>query len=540
MRRLHVFRMIGLALVVGLALGWSCPAQAQNALVRVKSVDSLLESAKYLAKMAGQEAQADQLEGLLHLVTGGKGLAGVDRSRPAGIFANLTAGGGQPIIVFVPVSDPDKLLDLLRSLNVKVEGSGDTLIELKPQKGDTSYLRFEKDYAFASPRLDLLQGELPDLSRFAPLPNDGTLVNAQLDIRQLPYEFRQLGLAALRKQALDQLEKDSSRKLGESDAAHRGRLAASRYFTERGLRLLEELHGLTATLKVDSKSHLATLEVGLEVNPKSEVGRSIEQFAQSKSVFAAFGQEAGLHGLFSVPVAIELQSLLRTGFRDETQKALDKESDPRKRELGARLQNVLDRALFPDRYDIASAIRGPFDDGQFVILFGMRVPSAKELEAVLIDVAKEFAPPADQATIELGHGRHGPTAIHRIRFPESRDGTAERLYGAAELFLAYRDEIVLAAFGQRGGEVLPRVLDDLERPADPDSSPIQLDVRLSRVGPLAVDDAGRRFRDAVAEYSRDNPDRDRIRLSLTGGSALKLRLELDTHLLQLVSKLKPN
>jgi hypothetical protein len=516
------------------------PVHAQTAVIRVKSVDSLFDSAKYLARMAGQEAQAEQLEGLLALVTGGKGLAGVDRTRPAGIQVNLLAGGAQPLVVFVPVSDPDKLLDLLRSLNVKVEGDGDALIELKPPKGDTTYLRFDKDYAYASPRLDLLQGDLPDLGRLEPFPNDGTLADASLDLRQLPYEFRQLGLAALRKQALDQLEKDSHRKPGESDPAHRGRLAASRYFTERGLRLLEELHGLTAALKIDSKSNRATLEVGIEVNPKSDVGRSVEQFAQAKSPFAAFGHDAAVHGLFSVPVAIELQSLLRTGFRDETQKALDRESDPRKRELGAKLQNVLDRALFPDRYDIAAAIRGPFEDGQFVILFGLRVPSAKELETVLIDVAKDFAPPADQAVIEIDHSRPGATAIHRIRFPEIKDRNAERLYGAADLYLAYRDDVVVSAFGQRGGEVLPRVLDDLARPADPDASPIQFDVRLSRVGPLAVDDAGRKFRDIVADFSRDNPDRDRVRLSLTGGSSLKLRLELDTHLLQLVSKLKPN
>lgn len=539
MRWHRTSRVIFLALLVGL-MAWPNPVQAQTAVVRVKSVDALFDTAKYLAKMAGQEAPAAQLEGMLGLVTGGKGLAGIDRKRPAGVYANLLAGGAQPVIVFVPVSDRDQLVDLLRALNVKIEGDGDSLIELKPQTGDTSYLRFDKDYAFASPRLDLLQGQLPDLGQFPPLPDDGTLADAHLDIRQLPYEFRQLGLAALRKQAADQLEKESSRKPGESEAAHRGRLAASRYFTERGLRLLEELHGIHAALKVDPKSDRATLDVGIDVNPKSEVGRSIEQFGQSKSAFTAFSHEAAVHGLFSVPVAIELQSLLRTGFRDEFQKTIDKESDPRKRELGAKLQNVLDRAVFPERYDIASALRGPLEDGQYVILLGMRVSSARDLEAALIDIAKEFPPPADQMTIQIDHARLGPTAIHKLRFKEFNDRTAERLYGRSELYLAYRDEIVIAAFGEHGTDVLRQVLDDLQRPTESGTSPIQLDLRLSRIGPLALDEAGRKFRDVVADYSKTNADRDNIRLSLGGGTALKLRLELDTHLLQLISKLKPN
>ncbi|MBI5761534.1 MAG: hypothetical protein HZA46_23740 [Planctomycetales bacterium] len=540
MRWHQTFRTFGLALAATLLVASSHPIQAQTAVVRARSIDALLESAKYLAKMAGQEAHVAQLEGLLNQVTGGKGLAGVDHSRPVGLYASLLAGGGgQPVIAFIPVSDRDKALDLIRVLGVKIEGDGDSLIELKPQNGDNSYLRFSKDYAFVSQRLDLLQGELPDIAGLPPFPDEATLVTASVDLKPLPYEFRQLGLAALRKQSQDQAEKDSARKPGESDAAHRGRVAGMRFATDRGLRLLEELHGLNANLKIDPKTNRATLDLAIEVNPKSDVGRSFERFGEARSAFTAFARDAAVHGVISVPIAIELQSLFRTGFRDGLQKAIDKETNSRKRELGSKLLNTLDRSLFPDRYDIAAAIRGPLSDGQYVILFGSKVPGARDLENVLLDALKDFPPPSDQLTVQVDHSRHESTRIHRVTFAKFPDRNAETLYGSPELYVAYRDDMVVAAFGKHGAELMPSLLDDLQRPAEGGTSPIQLDFRLARLGPLAVDEPGRKFRELTAEYSKDNPDHDQIRVSLSGGASLKLSLEFDTHLLKLVDKLRP-
>src|SRR5262249_42537307 len=54
--------------------------------VRVQSIDGLLDTFKYLANAAGQEEAARQIEGLIQARTGAKGLEGIDTKKPFGAY----------------------------------------------------------------------------------------------------------------------------------------------------------------------------------------------------------------------------------------------------------------------------------------------------------------------------------------------------------------------------------------------------------------------------------------------------------------------
>src|SRR5439155_27303593 len=76
MSRLMAKRVFVLAAVFCLALA-AQPAQAQVAVVTVRSVESVLSDAKYVLKVAGQEDLSQQLDGMLGLLGDGKGIPGV-------------------------------------------------------------------------------------------------------------------------------------------------------------------------------------------------------------------------------------------------------------------------------------------------------------------------------------------------------------------------------------------------------------------------------------------------------------------------------
>ena len=57
--------------------------------VRVKSIDAVVDNFKLLASIAGREEAAAQIEGLIKTQVGDKGLSGIDMAKPFGAYARL-------------------------------------------------------------------------------------------------------------------------------------------------------------------------------------------------------------------------------------------------------------------------------------------------------------------------------------------------------------------------------------------------------------------------------------------------------------------
>src|SRR5581483_1464986 len=97
------------------------PARAQEPpaiVVRVRSLDSVLQNARQLVTLTGEEAAARQIEGLLKAKVGTKGIEGIDPARPLGAYVRF----GKDIedisgAVLVPIADEKAFLDLLERLN---------------------------------------------------------------------------------------------------------------------------------------------------------------------------------------------------------------------------------------------------------------------------------------------------------------------------------------------------------------------------------------------------------------------------------------
>src|SRR5437660_10047302 len=94
--------------------------------VRVRSLDTLVDHFKLVAGMVGKENIGQQIQGIIRSKIGAKGLEGIDPSRPLGFYGRIgkelndVAG-----VAMIPVKDEKTVLDLLENVNLKVTKNQD-------------------------------------------------------------------------------------------------------------------------------------------------------------------------------------------------------------------------------------------------------------------------------------------------------------------------------------------------------------------------------------------------------------------------------
>src|SRR4051812_16339936 len=111
--------LVGLMAVPVLARAGDDKQDSAPTLVfRVRSIDTIFENVKFLARMAGKEDLGQQIEGVIKAKTGPRGLEGIDTRRPFGVYSHLGDDISEAAgVVMVPVADEKAFLGLLENLN---------------------------------------------------------------------------------------------------------------------------------------------------------------------------------------------------------------------------------------------------------------------------------------------------------------------------------------------------------------------------------------------------------------------------------------
>ena len=150
-----------LVCAVALSAGGLLPAVARAetakpvAVVSVTSYNELVSDANFIGKLADRPELGNLLEGGLALVTQGKGLTGVDKSRPWGGIVQ-TDGKDFTGYVFLPITDLKQVLDLLK-LYSKVEEQGKGVFKVSPKDGKKpAFVKAEGGWAFFAEKPEIL------------------------------------------------------------------------------------------------------------------------------------------------------------------------------------------------------------------------------------------------------------------------------------------------------------------------------------------------------------------------------------------------
>lgn len=508
------------------------PVRAQEGVLAVKSIDALKADIRYVLTLVEQKELADQLDAVITLSTQGKGLQGVDSQRPLGIYGGVSKDQEPQGFVFVPISDERAFLKLLEQMKCKVGEASmdeDRIRSLELPSEQELALRCVNQYAYVASKPGLLKGKLPAPAALIPASHKDSLIAGNVRFDALSKEFKQLFIQGMEAG----MEKDKERRANESETEYQGRLVGMKLAKEMFVSILEEGRELTLGLDINQQRNKLGLDLALAARPGTKMATSFRDLQKSPSMFGRLGRNPVMGAVARLPVNESMQALISKAVDDMIAELPKKEKDPKKRAEAETVVRWLEPTLKADTFDVAFVVNDPGKDGKLVLVGAMKVKDGKKFDKMFRDMLKE-KPADEKERVELDHARAEGVAIHRIT-PSKEDRDPDSPFGDPTVFLASREDAILMTVGANGLSAMKDVLADLDKAPPANLAPVQAEFALARLAQLGKGDIFKK-RDAenfAKVFSGADKDKDKIRLTLTGGDSLRLLLEMDAQILKL-------
>lgn len=526
--------LLGLAAIPCPTRAADTPATTPTVVVRVRSLDGLLGDFQYVAKLAGHEEEAKQLEGLLKSRAGPKGLEGIDTKRPFGFYGTLDANVMESsAVVLLPISDEKAFLTLLEGFNFKAKKEDDGIYAVTPENLPVPvYFRFANQYAYATARekTALDKNKLLDPTKVLTGKPHET-VSASLRIDQIPDVFKQLITSQIEVK-LSELE--DQKQPGETEAQRKLRVQAAKESTRQITALINEGSELALDLGIDRDANNLFAELSLSGKPNTELANNIAASSGSQSLFAALRSPSSaveffVHG--AVPEHARQQMV--KSVDDAVRGALEKQNDPNKRMLAEKLYAAVLPTLKAGELDAAAELRGPTQNKHYALIVALKVKDGQGVEKVLREL-REQVPPPDRDKIKLDAETVGSVSIHRLEVQDHFDEQGKKLFGDNPIYLAFRSDALLVTGGEGGVSLLKDAL-----AAKPGLlPPFQMDVSVARLAPLMAEKQKADV-PAIAQkaFGGTGKNNDTIQLIAEGGKKAKLRVTMSADVIKFFSLL---
>jgi hypothetical protein len=475
------------------------------------------------------------------MLTGGKGLAGIDTKKPLGLYVGVPteAGAKPPVVTFLPVTKKDDFLDLLKNLGVGVSEPEKEIYTLSMQNGTTFYVRFANNHAYGSDNSEHLQGKLPDPAKFLPPDSKTHLVAASLRLGQLPKKMKQDLLDQIAAGVEAEKNKEQNEKPGEREA----RLFGMKIAHESIVALIRDGEDLSLGLDINPKTEKIALDLSLTAAPNSSLADSAKKLGATRSRFSSLVADSSFNMLFAVPFAKNLRTDLGAVMNRAVQEGIDKEKDPKARKLAQKTAELMGEMFATDTIDFAVVLGAPYADKKVGFLAAMHVKNGKKAEEQMRAFIKENPPEKDKGEYKLDHSKAAGTAIHWFKPKEEPDAKTAKDFGSNEVYVAIKDDAVLFSVGVHGLEVMKDALTKLDKGGARASAtdPIQIEISMARLAGISVDFTEQQVDVVRKVFSGADKNKDRVRLSLLGGNSIRLRMETNIQMVKMgaaLAKLK--
>jgi hypothetical protein len=532
------------------------PVLGKPALIlSLASYDQLRSDFLYLARLAGQDDAAEQLDRLIEAQTGDRGLAAIDRNKRMGAYGWIGPNGDDSsVVLLVPLADKNAFLNLLENFNITATRDGDGVYSAAVERvPDPVYFRFANGYAYVtardrsvldedrllSPRAVLAEqgcagatdadqksGNLADYpgkgnqaDQFCPHVELSLIVN----IDRIPTEFKDLALGELDLQLDDARERNAPR--FETEWQRKIRLATIDEIASAIKTLLYEGGETSLRVDLDRKAGDAALTVSVEGKAGSAMAAAIQELGQIRSTTAGLlSKDAAVNGEMSFSLPEKLRERFVAMIDDGRRQALAKARDRTERTALTTTFDAFMPTLKAAELDWTFSLQDSGNDGLYTFIGGLKVRDGARLERVF----RETPPKDPTIEVRLDVKKVGPVGIHRVTL--KMDDDVRRVFGDSPVYLAFRNDAVLFTVGARGLALIEEAL----AVAPATGKVMQLQVAASRLAPLAKQ---RVAQEIARRVFGDDVDGDRLRLTLEGGKALTLRLSMTTKLIEYTSRI---
>ncbi len=548
-----VIGLVVAAVCAGVARAESAGRMKRIAVVSLASYDELPRSLELAGKLTGKPKLARGFLGTVAVFTQGRGLAGLDRTRPWALVFEAD-GSRRRSYVCLPVDDPESFLDVFRPLAQDIEDLGGGVQKFRGKRPDNvGYVKRSDGWLFISKEREALENTPDDPAGLLAGLTERYGMAVRLYLGNLPEGERQKMLAELRRQTSKQIEQRSD----ESDRQFAIRQRIARELLAVVRNLAEALDTLTVGWTLDADTQAARLEAAVTARRGTEASRVLAQLAEAKTHFAGFRRPDALvagHVTADYPGdAIEgldelFQEILAGAFAEiEADEPIDRRAKAGKQAV-AGLLDVLRKSVASGRLDGAMSLVTHPEGATFVS--GRHVADGETLDATfrrfIAAVRREYPLQAAES-IQLDAGELRGVELHTISVPVSPE--AKNREQIVELFGERVDYVVgigpKSFYLAAGRKAMAQLREAIERSAASGPTgvaPMELSIALAELVQHAAangegEDRERAAKAAAALAESTGEDHVRLRAAPVE-DGLCLHVEIERGVLEMIAAMQ--
>lgn len=527
------WRILGLAVVMTAMMGAAVQAQQPTVVLSIRGIDPLLDDAEFVGGEIGQEQVKTTAESLISGFTGGKGLAGIDKTKPLGVYWNATAVGAPEMpVAFIPVADANDLKGLL----------GELTPDFKESKGQwTMTVQGTKLFAKVAGGYCFISNDPTTLTKTA---DPAKIVNSKYDlaldvsIAGIPSELKGAFLGQMEMSAKDSLENGPP---PENEAEKAGREVGVNLTIAAIKSIVNDGDKLTLGFDVNEETRLAAMDFGITGKSNTDLAKSLTAYGKLAPAFGTIGSDAAPFRLVvSYPTTgiTEQLNQMFAVMRKSADEQIDKDENLDGDDDKAAAKGIAKR-LFDIAQNTAKSgamhsglVLEDGGEGKVRIVGGTKLVQGDDASKLFDDVIKLSKDNPELAKIKVDAAKHAGARIHEITVEQDEEN--EKHFGDEPAHVAIRNDSLWVSLGGGNLAALKKTLDAWTKPAaaPAGASPISLKVKPAALVTLLQqedEDLVERAKEVIGKPG------DKLNVDLAPvPSGAKLRIEFGIDLLQLI------
>ena len=507
--------------------------------VSLAGYDDMKADLDLMGDMIGRPELATMLDGMMALATRGKGLAGIDKTRPCGVLVG-TDGKHVGGCAFVPVTDMEAAMGMVRAIaRGRVTEHENGLYEVKGPKKSVFVQEKHKGWAFIVDDPALLEYVPEDPVEALDGLNEQYRVAMRLYPANLPAKVRK----QMAEKAREHAQRHMKRHPRENDRQYEARKTIARHIRKQLAIGAKDLEQMTLGWNLDHTDRKGVLEAVFVSKEGSETARFLAPAARTRTTFGGFTLPGAALTVRGTGRRVPLPDAELDRLIDSWRERVFTKIEKRARDDAEAGKELVDEVLEVLR-DTAKA---PVDDGAMAVrlapdaitlISGRFVADGATLEGVVkkaVERAREKHPKVVDRIVKLDADNIGRVNLHLISLPldkcRHREVLAEAVGDRLDIVLGFGPRAVYMAAGRDAMRSLKRAVRRSWRMSRRTVKPVEMTVDLGALAESAagcpVERVQARGKKAL-ELLEAAEGRDEIRFTVEAvRRGVKLRLELD-------------
>ncbi len=440
------------------------------AVVGLSGYDAVIKDIGYLGALAGRPEGAQMIEGMISFFTQGKGLQGVDKSKPWGVVVQSDGMSVTPTIC-LPITDLDAILQIGAGFGLQTGDAGGGVLELSiPSSPAPLFAKQVGAWVFVSQTAESLDNAPADPSELlADLVSDYDL-GARILAQNVPEMFKQLAIDGLRQGMKEGLVQGPD----ESDKQFAAREEMSEMQVEQLLAVIEQTDQVTLGIAVNEGGEKGlAIDFSMTALPESDLIGQLQMYQAAPSDYAGFAREDAaiffLQSTLTPPDQIEAiiaQSKPQLdAAKNQIEQAIASADEVPNEEAREVLKSALDSAwesleatIATGRTDMGGSLT--LQQGEIGAMIGGAFAKPEKIEEALRKLEALAADEPDFPGVEWNASSHAGVAFHTMTIPITEPQAAAVLGDTIEVAIGIGEGMMCIGAGPSAVDMLSQAIDD--------------------------------------------------------------------------------